>query len=250
MTNFDKRMMLSLAAIMALSSFSNIAVSKGKPEPGNQKPNKQWFLRTKVSVDDNDITYKGINEAVLGQLTECKQTCPQHIIKPFNSLASSHNVKAAVVFILDGSIESFADYHGFKQSDIWELTVLAAKGGDVTLSWDGAALTSTKEKDRAPLYKETPLRKDDWKGLDLSVIDLKTLEVIPMEIFEGHYNSYTFTMDTDETARLFRIVKGPINASQFDPASGALQYIKEHQPHVLRQRRSVKQVGKFGLPPN
>lgn len=254
MKTLTKTSIFSLAVIVALGAFSELAISKGMPaDKQSNKPQKQWYLSNTVSVIDMDGTeYKGINAAIMGKLTESSDGYDKHDITPFVSLTGS---KAAVYFIQNNwgnrSGEYHSDYHSVNaQNDSWVMTIVSTvKGGKVTLNWDGLyALTSNEHDNGLITYQEK--RTLDSRTLDnLHLIDLETLEVIEAVSAEGELNSYTFYMKEGKTSRQFRWVLGSINASYFEPASGAMQYIREHQPEVVRQRRGVKQEGKFGLPP-
>ncbi|WP_428356515.1 hypothetical protein [Methyloprofundus sp.] len=259
MKTSNTKFMITLLTAATLITSSGLAISKGKPakdatQKHNNQPVKQWYLSNSVSVYDpvTEQTHKSINPAVLGKLAESSDGYDKHDIRPYASLANS---KAAVLFIQENwgnrSGEFNSNYHGSKrQSDSWEMTVFSTvKEGKVTLNWNGLfELTPTNAHGRLTYAENKTLNSRTLKRLQL--IDLETLEVIPAVSAEGELNSYTFTMETGKTSRQFRWVLGSINASHFDPASGAMKYIKEHQPEVLRQRRGIKKGGKFGLPPS
>lgn len=266
MKKLNKTIIASLVAVVALSAFSGLAISKGNSDKNNNKPEntnqfeKQWYLSNTISVYDGftEDTYTGFNAAVLGKLAESSDGYDKHDISSFVSLAKS---KAAVFFVHDNwgnhSGEYHSDYHDSNgQSDSWVMTVVSTvEGGEVTLNWDGLyALTSTEDDNGIISYTEK--YELDSRTLDkLQLIDLETLEVIEA-VSAGELNSYTFYMEDDEEGiRQFRWVLGPINASYFAPASGAMRYIKQQQRELEREQRDrdaefdLPADDKFGSPP-
>ena len=247
MRKLNRKITASLVTVMALGAFSGLATSKGKPDKNN-RPEKEWYISNTVSVYDalNGNTYTGFNPAIMGKLGESSDGHDKHDISAFNSLASS---KAAVLFIQDDwgerSGEYHSDYHGSnKQSDSWLMTVVSTvAGGKVTLSWDGLYALESSDDDGLVTYKEThTLGSGTLERLQL--IDLETLIIVDALSPEGTPGSYSFTMEEGETSRNFRWVLGPINSRYFNPASGALRYIKSQQ-----REQEAPAHGKFGMPP-
>lgn len=242
--------LLNTGVVMAKSD-----KSKGKPEQSLQ-PAKEWYMKTSVSVIDqyNGNTWIDNFSGVFGKLKASSDGYDRHDIPAFRSTANS---PAALVFVHDdwgpNAGEYLSDYHGNnRQSDSWLFSVNSSiEDGLVTLTWDGLFELTQYEKNTQTRYSEKKTR-DSRTLEDLHLIDLETLEVIEAVSDEGKLNHYTFYMG-DETSRQFRWILGPVNASYFEPASGAMHYIKMKQRELKYQQRQAEYDfpidDLFGSPP-
>lgn len=246
-----------IAAIITAGLISNtaIAAKNSNAKAKSSKPAKQWYMKTTLEVAVNpDKTIEDKSSGVFGKLDESHAGYDQHDIPAFGSTARS---QGAIVFVHgdewgEKAGEYLSDYHGSnKHSDSWVFNVNSRHlDGEATLSWDGLfVLNSSEINGRRQYNKKKDVRNATLENLQL--IHLDTLTVIPA-VTNGVLNTYTFNME-GKSSHQFRWVLGPINASYFEPASGAMRYIKAQQ-HILEQQEAKSRAHpknhKFGLPPD
>ena len=258
----NNKIIISLATLLVMGAFSTL--SAGKPVK-EVKPTGEWYVSTKVSVSDtaNSVTIGGTNPAVFGKLAESSDGYDKHDIPPYGSVVGA---EAAAVFIHtdwdERSGEYHTNYHDTKgaQKDSWEMTVFSSvPNAEVTLKWEG--LYELKKAEGKILYSEKKvLDSDTLKNLKL--VDTKTGEETAA-VKNGKLNTYSFTMESGESSRIFVWQQGTVETETISVASlkGTTKYIKVKEKEVKVKKAKVKKERdekikamkpehkKFGLPP-
>jgi len=261
MKTINNKIVISLAALLMMGSFSALSAKNSKqikndsevviekPENEGGKPTKEWYVSTKVSVYDqaNDKTYEGTNPAVLGRLVESIDGHDKNDIPTFSSVV---NKKAAVVFVKSDWDEHTGEYHsdyhntdGNKES--WEMTVFSSvANGEVTLKWDGIYVLTPKTEGWG--YDENKDLESSTLE-DLHLIDTQTGEEIDVT-YEGQLGSYTFTMG-EEGSRTFIWALGRGNS--YKTSADLKSYIKTKRNEERLKAQNAKKYGHedFALPP-
>ena len=265
MKTVKNKMIFSLATLLALGAFSTL-YAKGKPViDSGVKTTNEWYVSTRVSVSDtaNSVTVGGTNPAVFGKLAESSDGYDKHDITPYGSVVGA---EAAVVFIHsdwdENSGEYHSNYHDTKgaEKDSWEMTVFSSvDNAEVTLKWEGLYELS-KEKGKT-LYDEKKVL-DSSTLENLKLVDTVTGEETPA-VTNGKLNTYSFTMESGESSRIFIWQQGMVAYKTISVAALAstTEYIEVKQKKEKAKAKKVKKARakkikemkpehrKFGLPP-
>ena len=260
MKTVKNKIILSLAALLALGAFSTLSAAKPVKEPV-VKPANEWYVSTRVSVSAEPKNHEGTNPAVFGKLDVSADGYDSHDIRTYSSAVVL--LPAAVVFIQDdwdeNSGEYHSNYHDTKgaEKDSWNMAVFSSvPDAEVTLTWDG--LYELTEKEGVGYNEKKVLNSPTLENLYL--LDTVTGEETPA-VTDGKLNTYSFTMGADESSRIFAWKQGTaetVSVAALESMAESIEVkekkekvkkVKEEKERATAIKAMKPEHRKFGLAP-